>query len=109
MSYLPNRMGRILRAKPPEQMPDRSRANFLELRKHEVRSAPVRWARISPVVAPLRVATPCYPTEQRTLLGRDICTPKRCHHAALGDLEPSSAGRLLPRTSENTCSPKSGE
>src|SRR5215213_1425745 len=80
----------------------RKRLNFGERRKHEVRSAPVRGARISPVVAPLRVATPCYPTEQRTLLGRGISTPKRCHHAALGRLEPSSAGRLLPRTSENT-------
>jgi hypothetical protein len=58
-------------------------------------SAPVRWAGISPVVASLRVATPCYTMEQRTLLGRGNRTPKRRHHAALEVLEPSSLGRLL--------------
>src|SRR5215207_4411999 len=93
----------------PRGIIGRGDVNFSERRKHEVRSAPVRWARISPVVAPLRVATPCYPTEQRTLLGRGISTPKRCHHAALGRLEPSSAGRLLPRTSENNPSTHSAE
>jgi NAD(P)-dependent dehydrogenase (short-subunit alcohol dehydrogenase family) len=40
-------------------------------------SAPARRASISRVVAPLRVATPCYPTAQRTLLGRGVSAPKR--------------------------------
>src|SRR5829696_7333073 len=47
----------------------------------EVRSAPVRWARKSRVVGALRVATPCYTMEQRTLPGRGFQTPKRPHRA----------------------------
>src|SRR5215212_11759527 len=76
--------------------------NFVESRKAEVQSAPVPWAEISPVVAPLRVATPCYTTEQRTLLGYRVSTPKGWRHAALRCPEPISVGRLLLRTSENT-------
>src|SRR5215218_4730159 len=77
--------------------------DFRERRLGEVRSAPVRWAGISlVVVAPLRVATPCYTMEQRTLPGRGVRTPKRRRHAMLEVLEPISVRRLLQRTSENS-------
>src|SRR5215218_8675823 len=63
--------------------------DFRERRLGEVRSAPVRWAGISlVVVVPLRVATPCYTMEQRTLPGRGVRTPKRRRYAALEVLEP---------------------
>ncbi len=75
--------------------------SFRERRLDEVQSAPVRWAGISLAVASLRVATPCYTTEQRTLLGRGVTAPRRCCHAALECLEPGSVCRLLRRTSEN--------
>jgi hypothetical protein len=66
------------------------------------RVAAARWAKISRVVAPLRVATARYMMMKRTLLGRGISTPKWCHHAALECLELRSVCSLLPRTSENT-------
>src|SRR5215203_1838988 len=86
--------------------PERSyRAACLRTTKNSVKakfgSAPVRWDRNSRVIAMLRVATPCYTTEQRTLPGRGFRTPKRPHRAVLEVLEPSSVGRLLRRTSEN--------
>jgi hypothetical protein len=67
-------------------------------------SAAVRWAGISPVVAALQVATPCYKTEQRTLLGRSVSMPKGYPQATLKCLEPNSVGSLLLRTSENSAS-----
>jgi hypothetical protein len=50
----------------------------------------------------LRVATSCYKTEQRTLPGGGVWTPKGRRHAALEVLGLSSVGRLLRRTSENS-------
>jgi hypothetical protein len=58
----------------------------------------------SRVVVPLRVATPCYTTGQRTLLGRGVSTPKWCRQAAFECPESSLVGRLLRRTSENSSS-----
>jgi hypothetical protein len=46
------------------------------------------WARNSRVIAMLRVATPCYTTEQRTLPSGVVRTPKRRRHAALEVLGP---------------------
>ena len=82
----------------PRRTPDRRTSENAV--KAKFGSAPVRWAWISPVVVPLRVATPCYTTKQRTLLGRGIPYPKRCHHAALGWQELARPGACygeLPR------------
>jgi hypothetical protein len=57
----------------------------------------------------LGVATARYKLVQRTLLSRGVSAPKGCRHAALEYLEPSSEGRLLPRTSENFSSTHFGE
>src|SRR5215212_6834685 len=63
----------------------------------------------SRVVVPLRVATPCYTTGQRTLLGRGVSTPKWCRQAAFECPESCLVGRLLRRTSENPNSTQLGE
>src|SRR5215207_890010 len=79
-------IGRILLGRISEKFVE---AKFSDSFKAEFGSAPVRGTWISPVVASLRVATPCYATGQRTLLGRLVSTPKRYHHAALGRLRLS--------------------
>src|SRR5215217_8339603 len=68
--------------------------------------APVLWARNSRVVGALRVATPCYTTEQRTLPSGGVRTPERRRHAALEVQGPAPSGRLLQRTSENSHFPR---
>lgn len=64
-------------------------------------SATVQGPRNSPVVAPLRVATACYTTAQRTLHILRFWTPKGSRHTALGCLWLRSPGSLLLRTSQN--------
>ena len=83
--------------------------NCSELRVCEVRHSPGSIGQVSREVAPLRVATPCYTMEQRTLLARGVSTPKGWRHAQVRCLPPRTAGRLLRRTSENNPSRRFGE
>src|SRR5215210_2979224 len=58
--------------------------------------APILGCKISRVVAPLGVATPCYTKVQQKVPSRRVSTPEGLQHAALECSRPRPMVRLLP-------------